>query len=169
MKIVLLVFEDLLFLSCPTGFRQEFRDLRVLKIDSLSSDTPSSPSSLMTCSSFKGSIAHHMKSAYIRSYLWHLCCCTSPKPLVQIRATGHERKKYVLKHQYSLQFMRTQLSLFMRIISVYADDLCLQTSAPYWWRYYPHNFSLAPKEGTNKFPIIWHQIYISNWLRHHVW
>ena len=37
MKIVL-VFEDFFCLSCPTGFRQEFPDLRVLKIDSLSSE-----------------------------------------------------------------------------------------------------------------------------------
>ena len=72
MKIVL-VYEDIFSLSCPRGVRQEFRDLRVLKIDSLSPDTLISPSTFMTCPSSQGAIAHNVKFMYIIYGILFLC------------------------------------------------------------------------------------------------
>ena len=78
MKIIL-VFEDLFFHALRD--LDEFGDLRVLKIDSLSSNTPSSLSSFMTCPSFHGSIAHNVKFVKYTLFM-AFCCCTSPKTLV---------------------------------------------------------------------------------------
>ena len=121
MKIVL-VFEDL-FLSCPTGFRQKFWDLRVLKIDSLSSDTPSSQSSFTTCPS----IAHNVKSTCTLSLAF--CCCTSPKLLYKSGPQGiKERKKcpkkqgpvvFIYEDAIVLVYEDLPLTLFMQTISVY--------------------------------------------------
>ena len=101
----------------------------MLKIDSLSSDTPSSPSSFMTCPSFQGFIAHNVS---LQTIFMAFCCCTSPQTFVQILAVDHandERKKIGPPKQGQSLFLRMQLSTFMTIISVHADDLGLQTSA----------------------------------------
>ena len=122
MKIVF-VFEDFYFFHAPQDF--EFRDLRVLKIDSLSSDTPSSPSSFMTCQSSQGSIAH-VKFSTNGIY----AAVQVPKLLSKSVSQGMKERKKKSSKTRTVFILRTQLSLFMRIISVYADNLCLQTSAP---------------------------------------
>ena len=128
-RLHVLVFEDLFFFFHALQDVDEFRDLRlklrVLKIDSLSSDTPSSPSSFMTWPSFQGSIAHNVKSTFIT---WHLCCCTLQVPKL-LPNPGRRAWKKSPQKQGQPSFWRTQLFAFMRIISVCADDLCLQTSA----------------------------------------
>ena len=96
MKIVL-VYEDIFSLSCPRGVRQEFRDLRVLKIDSLSPDTLISPSSFMTCPSSQGSIAQNVKFMYIIYGIFWLY--KSQNAFSNPRPQGLKEEQNVLKNK----------------------------------------------------------------------
>ena len=121
MKIVL-VYEEIFSLSCPRGVRQEFRD--------------SSPKNRFLVTWYPNfTVYFHDLSVFPRSYwlahkknvkfmyIMAFCCCTSPKTLVKIQATGLERKTKCPKKQGQSSFTRTQVSLFMNMRTV-SDCLC---------------------------------------------
>ena len=116
MKLVL-VFEDLFFSFLPYRIWTRVSGLESAKNRFLViwySDTPSSPSSFMTCPSFQESIAHNVKSTTLHVYIiYGILLLYKSKTLVQIQAVGHERKKIGPQKQGQSPFLRTHLSAFM--------------------------------------------------------